>query len=392
MTTPLLFEAYGIGDTVSQSWAVQRLGPFTPSVTNRIHFWMDGPGYYGLNVSVRITGQRYPMPAWSDAMTTTSELIKLNSLGWAQSKFEWASITQVQILNLPVGVSLSAYTSAFSLPMQPDVNRPYTDPEARDVLFDRYWTSSAGMLIEQFLVSNYAGWRYILSYQIPTVSFSGLAVEPNTWGMFAASGTTLYYFDRRETLPGSLQISAIIREPYYGLDVFIDETNLTPVKFVVLQPIPYANAPSAGSYRFLVTTPDGVTYALTPDGLFAEYTRNAGWRAGTPPTISIPLAMTGTYGFYLQAIGPDGVIVQDGVPWPNLAFSPLATLDMSHLVSDIQGLAFDDRNRLWVWTGTQAVPVEFQYNAYMIDQNTQAIYLTDSADGLVVDGVSQGAV
>jgi len=378
MTTPLLFETYGIGDPVAQSWSAQRLGPFTPAMPNRIHFWMDGPGYFGLGVAVRIIGQKAPMPAWSDAMSITSEKIKLSSLGWAQSKFAWASIQQVQILNLPVGVSLSAYFGSFSLPMQPDVTRPYSDPAYRDVLFNRYWTSSDNMLTEMYLESDYAGWRYTNSYQIGTSAFTGLAVEPNTWGMFAASGQTLYYFDRREPLPSNLVASAISREPYYGLDVFIDETRLTPVKFVVLQPIAYGSAASAGTYRFLVTTPDGTTYVLTPDGFFMEYTRNAGWRSGIPPTISIPLAAIGTYVFYLQGIGPDGVVVQDGVPWPNLAFSPLATLDMSSLVSDIQGLAFDDRGRLWVWTGEQSVAVRFQYDAYIIDPDSQAIYMTDN--------------
>jgi hypothetical protein len=386
MTTPLMFETYGIGDPIAQAWSVQRLGPFVPLMSDRIHFWVDGPGYFALNILVRIIGQRAPAPAWSDALSTTSELIKLNSLGWAQSKFAWATITQVQILNLPVGVSLSAYTGSFSLPMYPDVNRPYTDPEYRDVLFDRYWSSSGRMLTEQYLESDYAGWRYNLSYQLAVQGFTGLAVEPNTWGMFAGYGSTLYYFDRREPLPGSLPVTALTREPYYGLDVSIDETNLTPIPFIVLQPIPYGNASSAGSYRFLVTTPDGNMYAFTPDGFFTEYTRNAGWRSGTPPTVSIPLAVAGTYVFYLQAIGPDGVVVQDAMPWPSLAFNPLATLDVSGLVSDIQGLAFDDRNRLWIWTGTQAIPVNFQYNAYLIDQNSQSIYLTDSATALVVDG------
>lgn len=389
LANPELFSISGVGDTTTQSWSTQRVGPFTPAFAGRLHFWVDGPGYYEtLNIMVRIIGQRAPAPAWSDAQATTSEKVVLSSLGWATSKFGWSSIQQIQVMGLPVGATLSAFTGMFTLPLQPDPDRPYMDPVYRDVVFARYWETGTGFLTEEYLASNYNGWQFVQSYAAnPTLS--AVAIEPNTWGAFAASGTTLYYFDRREPLPDHLSASALTEEPLYGLDVSIDETQLTLIKFAVLTPVAYAGATNATSYRYLVQTPDGNLYALTPNGFLAEYSQTAGWRNGTPPALSIPLAEQGTYVFSIQTIdSTDGSVVQDSTPWLNPAFTPLASFDLSSLVSRIQGLSFDDRDRLWVWDGATATPLKLSYDDYVIDQDTQAIYLTDSVDGLTIDGLT----
>lgn len=387
LSDPLLFTITGVGDTFHHAWAAQRVGPFTPPFAGRVHFWVDQPGQFAVNLTVRITGQRAPMPAWSDALVTTSEKVVINSLGWASSKFGWAYISQIEVLNLPSGLTLSGYSSMLTLPMQPDPNRTYTDPAHRDIAYDRYWQYDGGFLTEQYMESNYNGWRFAQSY-VTGNALSALAVEPYTWGMFAASGTTLYYFDRREPLPSNLSASALTREPYYGLDIVVDETQLTPIRIVVLNPLAYSGAPTVTKWRYVVQTPDGNTYALTPDGVFAEFTPTAGWRTGIPPALTIPLGAIGTYVFSLQAVGTDGTIVQDSTPWPNFPFAPLATIDLSSVVSQIQGLAFDDVGQLWVWDGTTATPLQLHYDAYVIDQGTQAIYLTDWVDGLTIDGIT----
>ena len=207
--------------------------------------------------------------------------------------------------------------------------------------------------------------------------------------MFAASGTTLYYFDRREPLPTDLSAAALTREPLYGLEILVDETQLSPIRFVVLQPVAYAGAPTVTRWRFLVKTPDQNMYALTPDGFLVEFTSAAGWRNGSvPPTLTIPLAQTGTYVFSLQAIGSDGTIAEDSTPWPNLPFNPKASFDLSSLVSRIQGLSFDDRGRLWVWDGFTAVALKLHYDGYVLDQDSQSIYLTDSVGAMTIDGIA----
>ena len=83
----------------------------------------------------------------------------------------------------------------------------------------------------------------------------------------------------------NLSASALKVEPYYGVEVLVDETQLTPVRFVVLKPVPYAGAAAVTKWRYLVQTPDGNNYALTPNGFFAELTSAAGWRRGKNETL-----------------------------------------------------------------------------------------------------------
>ena len=41
-----------------------------------------------------------------------------------------------------------------------------------------------------------------------------------------------------------------------------------------------------------------------------------------------------------------------------------------------------------MWDGSKAVALRFEYDAYLFDEATRAIYLTDSVDGLTVDEYS----
>ncbi len=390
LSNATLFSALGIGlnSPQSQNWACQRFGPFTLAFSNRIHFWLDGPVYSTVNITVKIVGQKAPAPVWSDENVESTETIVVNNLGWFVSKFAWDSITTIQILNLPVGMTLAAYEGTFVLPQQPDLIRPHAESMYRDVSFDRYWSVGNLGLIEQYMKSNSDGWEYIQSYETD-FPVSAIAVEPNTWGGFAASGSTLFYFDRREPLPSqaALVSTALIQEPYFGLHITIDPNNLYPIYYITLNPIAYGSATQATSYRYLVQTPDGNQYVITPDGLFATYTPSAGWRAGTPTVpLNIPLGENGTYIFTLQTSGSLGPLY-DSVVWQKLEFKPLATFDLSSIVPQIEGLYFDDRNMLWAWTGTYVVPLQIHYDGYVIDQTSNSVYLTDLVDGLILDGV-----
>jgi hypothetical protein len=156
----------------------------------------------------------------------------------------------------------------------------------------------------------------------------------------------------------NLSASALKVEPYYGVEVLVDETQLTPVRFVVLKPVPYAGAAAVTKWRYLVQT---------------------------------PLAQIGTYVFSIQAVGTTGSVVTDSTPWPNFGFAPKASFDLSGIVTTrIEGLAFDDNGRLWVWDGAQCTALEMHYNGFVVDQESQAIYLTDVNEiaGLVIDGVN----
>ena len=120
----------------------------------------------------------------------------------------------------------------------------------------------------------------------------------------------------------------------------------------------------------------------------ATYSTTAGWRRGAPIPLTIPLAQIGTYVITLQCVGSDNIVLVDSVPYPNFALTPKAQFDLSGIVPAISGLSFDDRGRLWVWSGEFALPLAFHYDAYVLDADTQSIYLTDQVQGLVIDGAA----
>jgi hypothetical protein len=386
MADPNLFTLTGQGVASLQSWSAQRTSNLTPPMIGRINFWLAGEGFNQIKVVVRITGQLAPLPAWANKQSETSETLTITQFGVSRSKFAWATISQVMALNLPAGVTLTGQVGNFTLPAVLDISRPYTSAIARGIKFNRYWSYTDGLLMEQYLASNYQGFRYIQSYA--SAPINGVAVEPNTYGLFVAQGTTLLYLDRREPLPSNLNAPAISTEPYYGIDVSVDETQLGFLRYVLLRPIAYANSAQVSQYRYLLQTPAGTTYALTPDGVLATYSSTAGWRRGAPISLTIPLAQTGTYVITLQCTGSGNTILSDSFPYPNFALAPKAKFDLSSILPTIKGLSFDDRGRLWVWTGTYAIPLEITYNAYVLDASSQSIYLTDSVQGLVIDGVT----
>jgi hypothetical protein len=383
---PVLFTLSGYGVASAQTWAVQRVQNLTLPLAGRINFWLEGSGFNIIGVRVRITGQRAPLAAWASQQVTTSETLSLTQLGAAQSKFSWATIQEIQVSNLPAGLTLSGQLTGLGMSMVPDPTRPYTDPAYRDVMFARYWTYSEGLLREQFLVSNYQGFGDIQSYAAAPIS--AIAVEPNTYGIFVAQGSTLIYADRREPLPSNLNATALTTEPYYGIDLSLSSTDPNGLRYMLMRPVPYGQADQVNQYRYLVQTPQGTTYVLTPDGTLATYQSAAGWRRGAPIPLTIPLAQTGTYVITLQCAGPGNVILSDAAPYGNFAFTPKAQFDLSSIVPAIQGLAFDERGRLWVWSGEFALPLRLHYDAYLLDASTQALYLTDSVQGLIIDGVT----
>jgi hypothetical protein len=47
---------------------------------------------------------------------------------------------------------------------------------------------------------------------------------------------------------------------------------------------------------------------------------------------------------------------------------------------DIQGLGFDYRQRLWAWTGDFLVPLQCEYDAYLYDEASRTLYMTDPCE------------
>ena len=234
------------------------------------------------------------------------------------------------------------------------------------------------------MMDNFSTLEYVQSYSM-TTPLGAIAVEPNTWGILGASGTSLLYWDRREPLPGQLSAPAMTTEPLYGLNVKYDISRPGSTRYAILLPVPYGSASAMSTWRYLVMTPDGNYQALLPNGSLIAYSGGAGWQEGTlvpPAPVSLALTMTGTYVFILECMGSGPTATADEVPYPNLATPIGNTYDLSSIVPAIQGIAYDVMGRLWVWTGSNAVAIKPRYDGYILDPNSLAIYLTDTYDSV----------
>ena len=40
-----------------------------------------------------------------------------------------------------------------------------------------------------------------------------------------------------------------------------------------------------------------------------------------------------------------------------------------------------------IWDGAKAIALRLEYDAYVLDEASRSIYLTDSVDGLTIDGI-----
>jgi hypothetical protein len=71
-----------------------------------------------------------------------------------------------------------------------------------------------------------------------TTPLGAIAVEPNTWGILGAAGTSLIYWDRREPLPGQLSAPAMTTEPLYGLNVKYDISKPGSTRYAIQLALP----------------------------------------------------------------------------------------------------------------------------------------------------------
>lgn len=382
LSDPILFTLTGDGDTQALVWTVQYAFSSntvnTFPIPNVLSIWVDGLTIYQSNITLTIVGEIHPQPAWVKERHTTTEILQMSGEGFAQTVNRWSNIHQIAVRGLPSGVRLRGYSIPFNLPAVPDLARPFTTYQDRQLLFNRYWqidnidvllkemydyTAFAGMLIHQSYVLN----DFLLD----------VAVEPNTNGMFAISNTTLYYTDRREVMP-NLTGTGLMQEPFYGLSVIYDYTKNTPTRYAMLSGVEYATASSLYQHRYTVNG----THSILPNGALGPI--NAGWRLGPPAPVSVPMLQSGDYTFQLEQQDINGTTVVDVVPWHNPEFTPLASIDITDLVDTVQGMAFDNYGTLWLWNGTFIVPVVIHYDAYVFDAVSQMIFATDPYDALLV--------
>jgi hypothetical protein len=373
-----ILDVSGSGNGVGSLWDIKVATPGELSFPNYLTFWLDGLYDQLTNVEILIEGERHPRPAWVAERRKDVERVVMGENGVARTTWPWAKINQITVRNLPTGIRLQGWVLPMNLPYTLDATRPFTHPGWRDRLFPRYWQieNSLHLLSERYFTGNFGGYEYIQSYSTPA-DLVDLAIEPNTWGMWAASQNSLYYFDRREPMPGSLTATGLTREPVYGLRVEYDITRHGSPRAVILTPEPYTAVPMGLEYRYTVQDPAGNLFVLLLDGSLVTYTGSVGWKVDIPKPARLALTQTGTYIFTLETIDRFGSHVLDSQPYPNLDMAPLRTFDLSTIVPEIKGIGFDYLQRLWVWTGSYLIPLRPAYDAFVIDQETRSIYTTD---------------
>lgn len=377
----ILFSVMGIGDDLSQTYGTQHIYPGTLPIPDKLTVWVDQIGKNQVSIVLTITGQEDPQPAWISDAKSTTEVLVITEEGLATTNTRWTSIDNIVVHNLPVGARLRGWGVPFNLPAVPDAARPYSTPEDRDILYSRYWAvdNVNGFLNEAFEATPLTGLEVVHSYKLPEI-IADVAIEPFTDGMYVASSTKLYYIDRRE-YTADLSNTGLPVEPIYGIRVVRAVTNNNAVVSVEISAIPNANAASIKQYRYIVNANEVVS-SILPSGALGS--KDTGWTAGAPKTVSFSLIAQGQYQFTLQCQDVNGVITSDIYPFLNPNLPSLAILDMSALVDTIKGIAFDSYGQLWLWNGSFAFTVIIHNDGYVIDSNNDKLFVTESYDSLQV--------
>jgi hypothetical protein len=367
LPSPQLFDSPG-GDVIE-------FGPFDLAIPNKLSFWID-VDVPVFAAEILIEGERYPKPVWADQQHQSSEAVLVSLQGAVQSTITWVTISRIVVRGLPATGRIRCWQIPVAVPAVADSDRPFAHHNFRYVRFPRYWQIANNLLQEMYMEDNLGGLAYAQSYGLQA-PLTDVAVEPYTWGAVAVGGTKVYYFDRRQPVPSNLAAAALKQEPLYGLECVYDQTK--PVRSVAVIPVAYGGASLMQRWRYVVQQPDNQLFALLPNGAYAPYSGGAGWQIGTPTAVSMPLVQTGTYVISIECLDQNGALTYDSFPYPNLAFSP-TVFDLSALVPDLQGVAYDSLQQLWLWTGTYLVPVVPRYDSYVIDTDTRSLYLTDAFD------------
>lgn len=200
LADPVLFTFIGTG-------LPQVVSGFPMPVPNRLHFWLEGADEGYVPATVVIEGCSHPRPFGSRSEAGAAELVVLEDAGPAATRRTWDEITRITVRGLPAGVSLKCCLFPFAFPVDADPMRPYVHPAYRDARFRRGWRAEGNVVREVYFANRWTGWEHVFSYAASGIV--SLAVEPNTYGLLAASGRNLLYADRREPAPDNLYRTAL---------------------------------------------------------------------------------------------------------------------------------------------------------------------------------------
>jgi len=360
-------------------------GPLVLAIPNKLYFWVEGIGDSSLMIEVQIDGYQHPHTYWASNVDTSTEVLDITDDGPYATDRTWESINQITVRGLPAGATLTVYLMAFAMPMQSDHLQPMVIALDRDVVFDRRWRLNGQMVEEGYALNRWVGFSATDAYVAPQGLVS-IAVEPNTYGLLAATAVGLLYADRREPVPDNLYNSAISIEPAYGLRVSLDPTRVGNVRYVGISTDMYDGGTGVIQYRLTMQAPDKSLWVIFPNGDLGRYSNQGGWNAGTPGRIQVglPSSWAGTFWFTLETVDQYGTVTKDNQPFVLPAFTALASLDVTSLVTSLAGAGYDSRDRLWLWTGSMLVPALFNYDAYVYDPTSNSVYLTDQYDQVLL--------
>lgn len=348
----------------------------TLPLPNSLLFQISGMGTTLTSITISITGELDPPAVWPKDIQTKNEVLIVSDDGYYETDSVWNSVASIEVSGLPNDCQFICYILPLNLQAVADTDRPFVHFAYRGISFPRYWQLNDLLLLEAYQRNRFAGYDTFQAYHLPTHMLD-LAVEPNTSGLFLTDGTNLYYVDRRTPMPTNLLETATVSEPAYGINVWYDYSQSQDTTFAYVSPQAYVGAASVIQYRYIVEDPNNNFYILTPAGVLQQYGNGiGGWNPGAPAATSFPLTVVGTYLITLETMG-GGNSWADTHPFGNFALNTKAVIDLSTVVPNIQGIAFDAYDKLWVWTGQFAIPIKISYDAYVWDASTRTIYATD---------------
>jgi hypothetical protein len=379
LNDPVIIDVTGSGDRTTQIWDIKSFAIQEVALPNRLTFWIEGLGNDSSLVDIFIEGERYPQPAWYNERERDTEIVQLRFNGASESLHTWQYLDKVTVRGLPSSARLRVYILPVGLEQVLDPRRPYTDAGLRGLKLPTYWSISGTLLKESYFSGNYGTFEYKQSY-LSSDPLVDVAVDPHSWLMIAATATSLQFVDRREPFPDKLSRTALTDESFWGLRVDCDPSKSLLNKTVKLTPLKYSQYLRAVRYRYTVEMPSGDTYVVTPSGALAMFSSAAGWRQGVPASVSCMLLEPGTYVFSLECEDQYYQVTSDRYPFLNATLDPQSLVDLSDLVSQVQGVAYDSREGLWIWDGNFAIPIKLSYDAYIFDRDSSTVYLTDHFD------------
>lgn len=370
LSNPTLCDITGTGSPVI-------LNPGKLPIPNSLVFSIDGMGPTTSLINIKISGELDPPAVWYQDVQINSEKLIITDDGIYETKSIWSSVDTLTIHGLPSGCRLQCWFLPVNLPAVRDKGRPYTHFAYRDVAFPRFWQLDNLLLKEVYKRTRFSEYEIINPYRLPT-PIVDVAPESHTSGLYITDGTTLYYGDRRTPLPERLYDTGLMQEPLFGINVFYDDSKTDDNRWVVVQPSANARAAECVQYKYIVEDPNNNLFTLEPTGEFSVFKDNIGWNKGTPSAVSFPVTDSGTYSITLEMLDTSNVKTYDLFVYGNFDFTCLANIDLSTLVPEIKGIAFDAYDRLWVWTGDFVVPLKISYDGYIFDPNTRILYMTDA--------------